>query len=138
MSVSSQSPQLRMAGWILTLIGGIVIIGSQAYGFVGLFTLMAMIPSLPPEYTGLLMLSLQIYTIYLAAAVTMGVLVLIATLIIYMKREKLGGILAIIFAIPLFIISGLFGWIGAILAIIGGALSLASTMKPAEPEPEVI
>ncbi len=127
-----------MAGWILTLIGGIVIIGSQAYGFVGLFTLMAMIPSLPPEYTGLLMLSLQIYTIYLAAAVTMGVLVLIATLIIYMKREKLGGILAIIFAIPLFIISGLFGWIGAILAIIGGALSLASTMKPAEPEPEVI
>ena len=100
--------------------------------------LMAMIPSMPPEFAGMLQLSLQIILINLAIAVTMGVLVLIAAIIIYMRSGKLGGILAIIFAIPVFAVGGIIGWIGAVLAIVGGALSLASTMKPPEPKTEVI
>ena len=137
MCASVQSPELRTAGWILTMIGGIVIIGSQAFGFVGLFMFMAIIPTLPPEYAGLMLLSMQMMIIFLAVTVTMGVLVLIAAIIIYVRSGKLGGILAIVFAVPLFIVSGLFSWIGAILAIVGGALSLASTGR-AEPEPEII
>ena len=138
MGTSPQSPQLRMAGWVITLVGGILVMGSQVMGLQSFMMLMAMIPSMPPEYAGMMQLSLQIILVNIAVAITMGVLVLIAAIIIYLRTGKLGGILAIIFAIPVFATSGLIGWIGAVLAIVGGALSLASTMKPPEPKPEII
>lgn len=127
-----------MAGWVITLVGGIVVMGSQALGFQSLSMIMAMIPSLPPELAGIMQLLLQIMLVNLAIAATMGVLVLIAAIVIYLKREMVGGILAIVFALPVFIVTGLLGWIGAALAIVGGALSIASTRKPAEPKPEII
>lgn len=138
MCASTQSPQLRMAGWVITLVGGILVMGSQAFVFQSLFVTMAWIPILPPELVGMWQLLLQMTLVYLAIAMTMGVLVLIAAIIIYGKRGKIGGILAIVFALPVFIVTGFLGWIGAVLAIVGGALSIASTMKPAEPKPEVI
>jgi len=139
LSVNTESTPLRTASWVLTLIGGIIVIASQGLSIWGYFMMLQMIPMMPPEYAPLMLLSMQLMLIYTVANISLGTLILISAIVALWKNLMAGGILAIIFSIGLFVTSGFIAWVGAILAIIGGIFCIIiARSKPKSPEPEII
>lgn len=140
LSVNTGSTQLRTASWVLILVGGIIAIASQGLPIWSYFTVLQMLPMLPPESAPFMLLAMQLLLMYIAAAITLGILLLISAIVALWKSPMVGGILAIIFSIVFFAIPlGLIAWVGAILAIIGGALGIVSARsQPKSAEPEII
>ncbi len=101
------------AGFVLTLIGGLFILGvSVLYGFF-----MSMFLSFGGgEFLG-------IFGGMVLAGVVSGILVIAGSILIYSRKNIIGAILAIVFS--LVGLAGLGGFfIGTILGVIGGILAL--------------
>ncbi|MFW9831550.1 MAG: hypothetical protein ACFFD8_07220 [Candidatus Thorarchaeota archaeon] len=139
MSANTESTQLHKASWVMILVGGIIVIASQGLSIWSYFMFFQILPMMPPEFVPLMLLSMQMMLMFIVVAITLGTLLLIAAVVAYWKSPLVGGILAIIFSVGLFAISGFIAWVGAILAIIGGILGIVSSRGQSKsPEPEII
>jgi len=116
-------------GGLLILIGSIMIFSTQIYMIQYYLYLSAEFPLYPPEAQPLVEFILQLTLLCIIGALTSGIMLLISTLITFLKSGTIGGFLAILFAIPALITTGILGIMGAILAIIGGILAMAPSVK---------
>lgn len=122
--------RLRTPGALLAFIGGILILVPQAYMIQWYLAWMSLLPLLPPESVPGLQFALQLLQVTIAAAVACGIAVLAGAAIAIMRSGALGGLLILVFATPAFIVTGILGWIGAALAIVGGMFALLSGVRP--------
>jgi hypothetical protein len=58
-----------------------------------------------------------------------AVALVVGAVLILKGRPAAGGLVALVFEAPVFIVSGAIGMIGAILAIAGGVLSMLSAIR---------
>jgi hypothetical protein len=121
---------LRTPGAILALIGGILILVPQAYMIQWYLALTSVLPLLPPESVPGAQFLLQVLLVTIAVAVACGIAVLVDAIIVIPRRSALGGFLVLVFATPAFVVTGIPGWIGGALAIVGGVLALLSSVRP--------
>ena len=114
---SEEAAKKATAGFIISLIAGILILINAAF-FVFLAEFLEEVgASIPVFVTG-------IFAGLAAVGAVFGVLAIIGAILIYMPgKETIGGILVLIFSILSILIGGGF-LIGLILGIIGGALGL--------------
>jgi hypothetical protein len=119
-------------GGYLAFIGSIMIFYTQIYMVQIYLELSAAYPLYPPEAQPGIELVLQLILISIIAAVSSGIMLLVSGVIIFRKSGAIGGFLAILFAIPALVTTGIIGIIGAILAIIGGILAMAPSLKRPE------
>ncbi len=116
-------------GSLLILIGSIMIFFTQIYMIQYYLNLSAEFPMFPPEAQPLVGFVLQLTLACIIGALTSGIMLVISVLIIYLRSATIGGFLAILFAIPALITTGILGIIGAILAIFGGIIAMAPSVK---------
>jgi len=120
----AKPPHRATAGFIVSLIGGILILVNALLvvgvaGTVGAFA--AWLPE-AEEAAGVVS---AFFMAWAAAGMIFAILVVIGAVLIYMPgREVIGGILVLIFSILSIIIGGGF-FVGMILGIVGGALGIA-------------
>lgn len=120
---------LRTPGAILAFIGGILILVPQAYMIQWYLDLRSVLLLLPPEDIPGAQFLLQLLLVTIAAAVACGMAVLVDAIVVIARRGALGGFLALVFATPAFVVTGILGWIGGALAIVGGVLALLSSVR---------
>lgn len=120
------------AGGLLIFIGSIMILSTQIYMIQFYLDLSAAFPLYPPEAQPQIELILQLILLCIIAALSSGIMLLISTAITFKKSGAIGGFLAILFAIPALVTTGILGIIGAILAIFGGIIAMAPSVKRPE------
>ena len=111
---------------ILTLIGGVLMVFSQIWIIPSSLMWLIMLPTYPPAIQPSIIQSTMFMIVYAAIPIAVGLVVLIAGNITYRGDKKIGGLLAITFAIQSFSTFGLSLVFGAILALIGGTLAYFS------------
>ncbi len=84
---------------------------------------------LPGVYFILYLLSITIIIGLFSAG-----MLFITTVITLKRSAAIGGLLAIIFALPALVVTGLIGITGAVLAIIAGIIGLLSAIRPPKPQ----
>jgi ABC-type xylose transport system permease subunit len=92
--------------------------------------LRSILPLLPPESVPGAQFLLQVLLATIAVAVVCGIAVLVGAVVAIPRRGALGGFLVLVFATPAFVVTGILGWIGGALAIVGGVLALLSSVRP--------
>ena len=116
----------RQTGGILSLIGGVLMLSSQAWIVPMILMWIIMLPTYSPALQPSMIQSVLFMILYAAIPIAVGVVVLIAGSVIFQGDLKVGGLLAIVFAIQSFSTFGLSLFLGAILALIGGAFAYFS------------
>jgi hypothetical protein len=84
---------------------------------------------LPGVYFILYLLSIAIIVGLFSAG-----MLFITTFVTLKRSAAIGGLLAIVFAIPALFVTGLIGITGAVLAIIAGIIGLLSAIRPPKPQ----
>lgn len=119
MATTETKPKRAKAGFVLSLIGGILILIYALMVISAGSELTAMLEQMGfGDVTGLL-------NMLLALGVLSGFLVIIGALLIYMPgKEVIGGVVVLIFSLLSVLGGGGFYFIGTILGIIGGILGI--------------
>jgi len=92
--------------------------------------LRSILPLLPPEEIPGAQFLLQVLLATVVVAVACGIAVLVGAIIVIPRRGALGGFLVLVFATASFVVTGILGWIGGALAIVGGVFALLSSARP--------
>ena len=116
-------PKVEQTSGILTLIGGGLMILSQLGTIPMVLMWVLMLPTYPPTMQPSLFQSTLFMLLFAAIPIAIGVVVLISGMVISQGDLKTGGLLAIVFAIQSFSTFGFSLLLGAILALVGGALA---------------
>jgi hypothetical protein len=116
-------------GAILQLLAGVIIIATQLINIFGYLSFLPMLSSIPPSELPGIEFYLHIVRILIIVGLTIGGMLLIAGLISLWRSAPIGGLLAIIFASPSFVVISPTYFIAPILAIIGGILSIAPSVR---------
>jgi hypothetical protein len=111
---------------IVTLIGGALMVASQLGIVPTILMWVIMFPTYPPVMQPSTIQFMLFMIFYTAIPIAIGFVVMIAGSIIYGGDMKVGGLLAIAFAIQSFSTFGISLVLGGILALIGGALAYLS------------
>lgn len=122
-------------GAILQLFGGVLVIISQVFTILTYITTLNNLHLYPPDEIPFVQFLLSLIGINIFAAILFGTFILIGGTIAIRRSGPIGGLLSIIFAIPSFIPIGQLFWIGPILTIIGGIMSIVPSVKP-PPKPK--
>lgn len=141
-----EKPCLADLGAILQLFGGILVIGSQVAIYFALLPFFAMIPTVPIDIRPLYELIAQMLQIIIVVMVICGVVLIVASVISVFRSGVIGGFLSLFFGIPVLAAGawmifgvgfypGLWHFVGAILAMIGGVMSLIPAIRgPPKPK----
>jgi len=121
---------LRTPGAILAFIGSILILVPETYMIQWYLDLKSVLLLLPPEDVPGAQFLLQLLLVTVVAAVACGIAVLVGAVIAITRSAALGGFLVLVFATPAFVVTGVLGWIGGALAIVGAVLALLSSARP--------
>jgi hypothetical protein len=125
---------LRTPGALLAFIGAILILVPEVTMVQWYLASASLLPFLPPETLPVMQFWLQVLLETIAGAVACGIIVLAGAATTLTRSAAIGGFLDLTLAIPVFLVTGLLGSIGAALAIIGGALALLSAIRPPQKE----
>lgn len=122
MQTTPQQPRKATAGFIISLIAGILILINALVWFA----LRSLVSSLPiPIGIPGMEIAEALLTLFGTAGLIFAIIVIVGAILIYMLgKEVVGGILVLIFSILSIVIGGGF-FLGLILGIIGGALGIA-------------
>jgi len=123
---TTQPAEVRkaIAGFIISLIAGILILINALIIFA-LTTVISSFASFLPSGVPGAEAAAALIALYGAVGLIFAIIVIVGAILIYMPgKEKVGGILVLIFSILSIIIGGGF-IIGLILGIVGGALGIA-------------
>lgn len=116
-------------GAILQMLAGTIILATQLINIFGYLSFLPVLPSIPPSELPGIEFYLHIVRILIIVGVLIGSMVLIAGFISIWRSGPIGGLLAIIFASPSFVVISPTYFIAPILAIIGGILSIAPSIR---------
>ena len=129
MSAVTGANWLKIFGIILPIIGSILMMVTQVYVIQIYMELSSLLPVADQNQIGMIMFLLQLLLLNIFIALSCSVLILLTLIINHLKSGAVGGLLAIFFAIPGFFVTGTLGIIGSILVIIGGLMSIISTIR---------
>jgi hypothetical protein len=116
-------PKEDQVSGILTTIGGALMILSQLWIVPMAFMWTILLPTYPPAMQPSMFQFTLFMLLFAATPIAIGVVVLISGMVISRGDLKTGGLLAMVFAIQSFSTFGFSLLLGAILALIGGALA---------------
>ncbi|MFX0169938.1 MAG: hypothetical protein ACFE89_11360 [Candidatus Hodarchaeota archaeon] len=116
-------------GGIFQMLGGVIILASQLNNIIAYLSILQQLSSVPPSELPGIEFYLFITRIVIGVAILIGSMLLIAGVISIWRSGPLGGFLAIIFASPSFVVLGLTYYVAPVLAIIGGILSIAPSIR---------
>ena len=116
-------------GAILQLLAGVIIISTQLINIFAYLSYLPVLPSIPPSELPGIEFYLYLVRILIIAGCVIGSMLLISGLISLWRSAPIGGLLAIIFAAPSFVVISPTYFIAPILAIIGGILSIAPSVR---------
>lgn len=145
MSKKKNESCLSDLGGIVQIFGGILVLGAQIGIIILWLEFVAIFPTLPPELLPLYDLIAQMLLISLVAMILCGIIIIVSGLITFWRSGSIGGFLSLFFGIPVIVAGiwmylgiqlypGIIHFIGAILAIIGGILSIVPAVKrPQDP-----
>lgn len=119
-------------GGYLIIIGSLMIFSTQIYMIQYFLDLSAAYLLYPPDAQPFIEFMLQLILMSIFGALISGIMLLVSAVVIFRKSGASGGFLAILFAIPALVTTGIIGIIGAILAISGGIIAMAPYVKRPE------
>lgn len=116
-------------GAILQMLAGIIILATQAINILGYLSFLPVLPSISPSELPGIEFYLHIVRILIIVGVLIGGMLLLAGFISIWRSGPIGGLLAIIFASPSFVVISPTYFIAPILGIIGGILSIVPSIR---------
>jgi len=116
-------------GAILQMLAGVTIIATQVINIFVYLSLLPALPSIPPSELPGVEFYLHIVRIIIIVGVLIGGMLLFAGLISIWRSGPIGGLLAIIFASPSFVVISPTYFVAPVLGIIGGILSIAPSVR---------
>lgn len=116
-------------GAILQMLAGTIIIATQVINIFAYLSFLPTLPSIPPSELPGIEFYLYIVRILIIVGVLIGGMLLLAGMISIWRSGPIGGLLAIIFASPSFVIISPTYFVAPILGIIGGILSIAPSVR---------
>ncbi len=132
-------------GGLVQIFGGTLVLGAQI-GIIFLWLeFVAVFPTIPPELLPLYDLIAQMLLVSIVAMILCGIIIIVSGLITFWHSGSIGGFLSLFFGIAVIaagvwmylgiqLYPGIIHFIGAILAITGGILSIAPAVKrPQDP-----
>jgi hypothetical protein len=121
-------------GAILQMLAGLIIIATQIINIFGYLSFLPTLPSIPPSELPGVEFYLYIVRNLIIAGVLIGSMLLIAGFISIWRSGPIGGLLAIIFASPSFVIISPTYFYAPVLGIVGGILSIAPSVRRPKPK----
>ncbi|MDO8055603.1 MAG: hypothetical protein Q6361_01975 [Candidatus Hermodarchaeota archaeon] len=121
-------------GAILQMLAGVIIIATQVINIFGYLSFLPALPSIPPSELPGIEFYLYLVRILIIVGVLIGGMLLLAGVISIWRSGPIGGLLAIIFAAPSFVVISPTYFVAPILGIIGGILSIAPSVRRPKPK----
>lgn len=121
-------------GAIFQMLAGVIIISIQVINIFGYLSFLPALPSIPPSELPGVEFYLHIVRILILVGVLIGSMVLLAGVISIWRSAPIGGLLAIIFCSPSFVVISPTYFVAPILGIIGGILSIAPSIRRPKPK----
>jgi hypothetical protein len=121
-------------GAIFQMLAGVIIIATQTINIFGYLSFLPALPTIPPSELPGIEFYFHIVRILIIVGVLIGGMLLLAGLITIWRSAPIGGLLAIIFASPSFVVLSPTYFIAPILGIIGGILSIAPSVRRPKPK----
>ncbi len=146
MSNKTEKSCLSDLGGIFQLFGGVLVLGSQVSIYFALIPFFALIPSVPIDIRPLYELIGQMLLIILVVMVLCGIVIIVAGIVSFFRSGSIGGFLSLFFGIPVIAAGawmvfavgfypGLAHFAGAILAMVGGVVSIIPAIRgPPQPK----
>ncbi|MHA2406211.1 MAG: hypothetical protein ACXACH_05620 [Candidatus Hermodarchaeia archaeon] len=147
MSEEKEKPCLSDLGGLLQLFAGVLVLGAQiSIYFIIQSTLIPFIPSFPIDIRPLYELIAQMMLIMIVVMVICGIVLIVAGVVSFFRSGVIGGFLSLFFGIAviaagawmMFVVGfypGIAHFAGAILAIVGGVLSIVPAVRgPPKPK----
>jgi hypothetical protein len=146
MTKETGKPCLADLGGIFQLFGGVLVLGAQVAIYFALIPFFALIPSVPIDIRPLYELIGQMLLIILVVMVLCGIVIVIAGIVSFFRSSTIGGFLSLFFGIPVIVAGvwmvfgvgfypGLAHFAGAVLAMVGGVLSIIPAIRrPPQPK----
>jgi hypothetical protein len=121
-------------GAIFQMLAGVIIIAIQVINIFGYLSFLPALPSIPPSELPGVEFYLHIVRILILVGVLIGSMLLLAGVISIWRSAPIGGLLAIIFASPSFVVISPTYFVAPILGIIGGIVSIAPSIRRPKPK----
>ncbi len=146
MSDDKEKPCLSDLGGLIQVLGGILVLGAQITIYFTLMPFLTTIPSLPPDIRPLYELIAQMLLIIIVVMVICGIIIIVASIVSFFRSGVIGGFLSLFFGIPVIAAGawmmiaigfypGIAHFVGAILAMTGGVISLIPRIRgPPKPK----
>jgi len=146
MSDETEKPCLSDLGGLIQFFGGALVLGAQITIYFALAPFFAFIPMIPPDIRPLYDLIAQMLIIAIVVMVICGIAIIIAGVVAFFRSGTIGGFLSLFFGIPVIAAGawmmlgvgfypGLAHFAGAILAMVGGVLSIIPAVRgPPKPK----
>ncbi len=141
-----EKPCLADLGGLFQVFGAIMILGSQIAIYFTILPFLAAIPSVPIDIRPLYELIGQMLLITIGVMLLCGIVIIVAAVVSIFRSGVIGGFLSLFFGIPVIAAGvwmvfgvgfypGLTHFLGAILAMMGGVMSLIPAIRgPPKPK----